>query len=362
MRHASLPSRGAAGLLAGLLLGPWLVPAAGGGAGGADGTDGVDHVLPPVPRSVVVRAGGPWALPTVQAHVDEVLDHVAPVNRGRLADMEVRVHVVPRHRDITDVGPWRHLRGRPVHDGDAGDPYPEARTYDEVRGLGPPDCVAGPLDIGIGEEQMATFAGGRHPSPHPHDLGRNLVHELGHAVECGLTDGQRDALARSFRRARRRFPHGIVGAHPAYTVSSVREYFAEGTVAWFGAGEGGNYQRGWLAAHDPDLHGVLSEVFSVPPLAPTCGGRRATVVLATGGAPFTGTPGPDVVAGSPGGDVVNGGGGADVICGRGGDDVLYGGYGADRLLGGRGDDGLQGGAGDLCRPDPGDRPRPCRRR
>jgi hypothetical protein len=287
---------------------------------------------------------------------------VVSVHRRRLVDMEVRVHVVPRDRDITDVAPWRHLRGRPVHDSDAGDPYPEARTYDEVRGLGPPACATGPLDIGIGEEQVATFPRGRHPSPRPHELGRNLVHELGHAVECSLSASQRRALTRSYGRARRRFPDRVVGSHPAYTVSSPREYFAEGTVAWFDAGEDRTYRRSWLAAHDPRLHALLAEVFAVPRPVQACGGRRATVVLAAGGGPFTGSPGPDVVVGSPGDDAVNGGGGADVICGRGGDDVLYGGYGADRLLGGRGDDGLQGGAGDLCRPDPGDRPRPCRRR
>jgi hypothetical protein len=307
-----------------------------------------------VPRSVWLYSGEAAALPAARARLDQVLDHVAGVNHRRLMDMEVRVHLVPRDRAVTDLELWRGLRGQRVPDSDVADPYPEDRTYDQVRGLGPPSCSPGPLHIGIGEEQVTRFPDGAHHSPHPDDLGRNLVHELGHAVECSLTADQRQALTAAYTAARRRSPDAIVGVHPAYTASNPREYFAEGTVAWFDVGGDETYRRSWLSEHDPALHDLLADVYATPRPAPSCDGRRATSVLTPGGAPFSGTPGPDVVVGSEGRDVVNGGGGADVICGRGGADLLLGGYGPDRLLGGGGEDSLVGGADDRCRPGPHD--------
>lgn len=361
MTRGSLPARSAVGLVAGLVLGPWLAPSAGGiaGIGGADEADDPAGAWPPVPRSVWLYSADSTALPAVHARIDRVLDNVAGPNQRQLTDIEVRVHVVPRDQDITELPPWRELRGQRVPDGDPADPYPEARTYDQVRGLGPPTCAPGPLDIGIGEEQVAVFPDGAHHSPHTEDLGRNLVHELGHAVECSLTADQHEALTTSYTATRRRYPEGVVGAHPAYTVSSPREYFAEGTAAWFGTGEDGTYRRSWLAEHDPKLHHLLADVFGVPSPTPSCDGRVATSVLTAGDAPFAGTPGPDVVVGSDGADVVNGGGGADVVCGGGGADRLYGGYGPDRLFGGPGEDSLVGGTGDLCSQDPTDPVEPC---
>jgi hypothetical protein len=302
----------------------------------------------PVPRSVWLHAPDPSALPAVQSLLDEVLDHVAPATRELMMDSEVRIHVVPRDQNVTDLAPWAHLRGVLVPDGSPSDGYPEARTYDEVRGIGPAACSDGHLDIGIAEEQMVTFPDGAYRSPGPNDLGRNLIHEVGHAVECALTTEQRETLASSYMAARQRFPVDIVGSYPAYSIADQREYFAEGTAAWFEPGDddASTYRRSWLADQDPALHSLLSDVYAVPPPVPECDGLRATSVIETGNRVFAGTPGPDVIVGSEASDVINGGGGADVICGGGGDDVLYGGYGDDRLLGGPGDDFMAGGVGD----------------
>lgn len=70
--------------------------------------------------------------------------------------------------------------------------------------------------------------------------------------------------------------------------------------------------------------------------APTCAGRRATIV---------GTRAPDRLRGSRRRDVIAGLGGADTIRGLGGADIICGGSGADRLLGGPGADALRGEAG-----------------
>lgn len=79
--------------------------------------------------------------------------------------------------------------------------------------------------------------------------------------------------------------------------------------------------------------------------APSCFGKKATIV---------GTSGKDRIVGTDGPDVIVGRGGDDVIKGRGGDDLICGNYGADRLSGGPGKDNLNGGKGKLVDISPGD--------
>jgi hypothetical protein len=335
-----LPTRPLAGVAIGLAVGLWLVPPTGAG------TEEAANLLPPIPRSVQTYGADPAAVPVVQSLLAEVLDNVTPGARQQLMDAEIRIHVIPRNRNITDLPPWQSLKGSHVPDGDTADAYPESRGYDQVRAVGPATCRPGPLNVAIGEEELALFTDGVYRSPRPEKLGRNLVHEMGHAVECGLTPPQREVLNAAYAAARQRPLDEVVGDYSVYTVSNTREYFAEGTAAWFGVGDTGTYRRSWLAEHDPGLHRLLAQVFAEPPPVPTCDGQRATAVVAAGAAPFSGTPGPDVIVGSENRDVVNGGGGADVICGAGGADVLYGGYGPDRLLGEAGDDLLSGGTDD----------------
>ena len=301
--------------------------------------------VPSLPRSVWLHELDPAALPAVQSRLDEVLDHVVDATRAVMMDFDVQVHVVPEDKRLTDLPPWTHLRGVLVPDG-RGDPYPEVRTYDQVRGLGPATCADGPLQIAIAEEQMVVSEAGSYPSPTTGDLGRNLVHELGHVVECGLDGSQRAQLDRAYSAARGRFPADVVGALPAYSTSNKREYFAEGAAAWFEAGSHASYRRAWLLEHDPQLHSLLASVFAVPPAVPECDGERATRVLTIGDQAFTGTPGPDVVVGSDGPDLIHGGAGADIVCSGGGDDILFGGSDGDRLFGGLGNDLLNGGVGD----------------
>jgi Ca2+-binding RTX toxin-like protein len=84
-----------------------------------------------------------------------------------------------------------------------------------------------------------------------------------------------------------------------------------------------------------------------PPLAdakaPTCAGKRATIVS---NAPrIVGTRAHDVIVAGPGDNVIHGMGGNDTICAGGGNDTIYGGRGNDRIYGGPGDDTIYGGRG-----------------
>ncbi|HEY8547377.1 MAG TPA: hypothetical protein VIL36_20085, partial [Acidimicrobiales bacterium] len=280
---------------------------------------------------------------------------VQPANRLQMADSEIRIHVIPEDWRLTDLPPWKHLKGARLPDPNPHDGYTENRTYDQIRGLGPPSCVDGPLDIAIAEELLVPRPPDDRPGAVGQDVGKILVHEVAHGVECSLTDAQDATLDRVYQAATARFPTGMVGDNPTYSASTRREYFAEGVVAWFEAARGTSYRRAWLERNDAALHELIAEVFAVPPAVARCDGQRATLVLREGSGPVTGTPGDDVIVGTAGDDVINGGGGDDVICAGDGNDTVRGGYGADTLFGEGGDDTLDGGAGaDTLSGDEGD--------
>ena len=80
--------------------------------------------------------------------------------------------------------------------------------------------------------------------------------------------------------------------------------------------------------------------------APTCFGKRATIVGQVGVERIDGTAGADVIVGLGGRQIISGGDGDDLICGRAGSDVIDGGAGDDRMSGGRGADFITGVDGD----------------
>jgi uncharacterized repeat protein (TIGR01451 family) len=79
------------------------------------------------------------------------------------------------------------------------------------------------------------------------------------------------------------------------------------------------------------------------PGAPTCEGRRPTVLGTEGDDLLTGTEKNDVIVALGGNDVISGLGGHDVICGFPGDDTVRGGHGSDIIRGASGRDVLRGG-------------------
>ena len=278
------------------------------------------------------------AAPAIHSRVDELLDRVAPANRARLAGREIRVHVIPRDWNLTDLPLWSHLQGRALEDL-PNDSYEETRSWDETRGAGGADGNCdGPLHVAIGEEQVVILPGGDHPSPGPALLGHVLAHEIGHVIECtGLTPIQRQTLTTLHAAAAIDFANGDTSdiiyseggfnggsGDPGYTVLDQGEFFAEATAAWFEWGDT-RFRRQWLMDHDPNLHALLHSVFAVPPPVPNCDGERATTVIRTVGASFTGMAGRDVVVGSSGADVIDGATGDDELCGGGGNDTLRGG-------------------------------------
>jgi Ca2+-binding RTX toxin-like protein len=92
--------------------------------------------------------------------------------------------------------------------------------------------------------------------------------------------------------------------------------------------------------------------------APTCHGKKATIVGTEHQDHLVGTGGRDVIVGLGGDDTIEGRGGRDWICGGDGDDTLLGGKGDDRLYGQvnhkSGIDGIRSYHGDTLEGGPGD--------
>src|SRR5687768_7869658 len=87
---------------------------------------------------------------------------------------------------------------------------------------------------------------------------------------------------------------------------------------------------------------LLAVVLAIPGAvaAPSCLGKRATIVKGGGADRITGTKAPDVIVAGGGADRINGLGGNDRICAGPGRDRIDGGRGVDRLRGEAGGDRL----------------------
>lgn len=81
-------------------------------------------------------------------------------------------------------------------------------------------------------------------------------------------------------------------------------------------------------------------------VAPSCHGRKATIVGTAGNDVLHGTPERDVIWGGRGDDTIYGSLGNDLICGGPGNDVIHGGRGNDTVDGGPGTDIVTGDLGD----------------
>ena len=79
-------------------------------------------------------------------------------------------------------------------------------------------------------------------------------------------------------------------------------------------------------------------------IAPSCAGKRATLIGTDGDDELVATDRSDVIVGFGGADRIEGLGGDDFICGGPGNDLIYGGLGRDSIFGDEGDDRIFGGA------------------
>jgi hypothetical protein len=97
-----------------------------------------------------------------------------------------------------------------------------------------------------------------------------LLHELAHAYHDRVLTFQEPHLLTAYENARRsgvydsvlrRDAAGNERRDRAYALTSVQEYFAEGTEAFFGANDFYPFDRAALRKHDPELHTLLIAIW-----------------------------------------------------------------------------------------------------
>ncbi|WFB88519.1 MULTISPECIES: ADP-ribosyltransferase domain-containing protein [Streptomyces] len=210
----------------------------------------------------------PLAARTEAARLIGLLLHDGVVAE-RVADSGVRVVIVPRSQRLTDLPPYADTRGEDR-------PPVSARGWtDQQRAV-----------VAVSEENLLGQEAEDTDRTHPEGYS-SVLHEAAHLVYAfGLEDAQRTRVEEVFgTRGDAAAPqqwvdgplrdlHGNPSAN--HSSSDAAEYFAQSTVAYFGANHGRdamthqqrNNGAAWLAEHDPVLSSLLHELYGPPPAEP----------------------------------------------------------------------------------------------
>jgi dipeptidyl aminopeptidase/acylaminoacyl peptidase len=104
-----------------------------------------------------------------------------------------------------------------------------------------------------------------------------LLHELAHAWHDLVLGRNHPALLKAFadaqkqgryERVSRRDAKGRLAVARAYAMNNAAEYFAEGSEAWFGVNDFQPFERRELQQMDPQLAGLMPELWSLPEARP----------------------------------------------------------------------------------------------
>ncbi|MFI2380579.1 ADP-ribosyltransferase domain-containing protein, partial [Streptomyces sp. NPDC018964] len=187
----------------------------------------------------------------------------------RVAGSDVRVVIVPRSRHLADLPPYAGTQGEDR-------PPVSARGWtDQQRAV-----------VAVSEENLLGQEAADADRTHPEGYS-SVLHEAAHLVYAfGLEDARRARVEEAFSTRRGaatprqwvdgplRDLHGNPSAN--HSSSDAAEYFAQSTVAYFGANHGRdsithqqrNNGAAWLAEHDPVLNSLLHELYGPPPAEP----------------------------------------------------------------------------------------------
>ncbi|MDH3039090.1 ADP-ribosyltransferase domain-containing protein [Streptomyces sp. TRM75561] len=187
----------------------------------------------------------------------------------RVAGSGVRVVIVPRSRHLTDLPPYADTQGEDR-------PPVSARGWtDQQRAV-----------VAVSEENLLGQEAADADRTHPEGYS-SVLHEAAHLVYAfGLEDAKRTRVEEAFstRRGAATPQQWVDGplrdlyGNPSanHSSSDAAEYFAQSTVAYFGANHGRdaithqqrNNGAAWLAEHDPVLNSLLHELYGPPPAKP----------------------------------------------------------------------------------------------
>ncbi|MFF9490316.1 ADP-ribosyltransferase domain-containing protein [Streptomyces sp. NPDC014676] len=187
----------------------------------------------------------------------------------RVAGSDVRVVIVPRSRHLADLPPYAGTQGEDR-------PPVSARGWtDQQRAV-----------VAVSEENLLGQEAADADRTHPEGYS-SVLHEAAHLVYAfGLEDARRARVEEAFSTRRgaatpRQWVDGPLRdlhGNPStnHSSSDAAEYFAQSTVAYFGANHGRdsithqqrNNGAAWLAEHDPVLNSLLHELYGPPPAEP----------------------------------------------------------------------------------------------
>ncbi|MGB3258338.1 MAG: hypothetical protein WBA72_10180, partial [Ornithinimicrobium sp.] len=187
--------------------------------------------------------------------MSRMLDHRPKIGR-RMADFSIRVAIIGRDQQTTDMPEWSDLN----------EAFPETDWDTRTRGVGA--TFERPL-VGAGEENLLCL-------PEDRYLGESIfVHELSHTIyDFGVTkvDGGFDArLSGAYDEA---MAAGLWDG--TYAATNPAEYWAEGAQSFYdtnlGAGpeHNGVDTREELRDYDPALYSLVAEVFGEDSWRPGC--------------------------------------------------------------------------------------------
>jgi hypothetical protein len=264
----------------------------------------------------VVDHGATGVAGEARARLDEIYRSLSPTNLGVLQSSgitRIEMHIIPYDKKIVDLPEFANLRGQPTPDG---------RTWDDVRGSGG-RRVGSAIRYSVGEENLS---GGRHGHGAAIAFGigaglglgaggaalgesigsksgqgllggilggalgavagavgggllGNLVdestasgyatnfaasHEGAHTIELFALTPQQQARVKTLFDARK--AAGGPWLEPAdYTSSNEHEYWAQCAAAFFSrpysGGDADTYNPEWLRRNDPGMYALLDEVF-----------------------------------------------------------------------------------------------------
>jgi hypothetical protein len=184
----------------------------------------------------------------------KVAEAVRPQYLGRFNGKVLQIHRIPSNRKVTDLPPWDHLDPTDPTD----NPSDGGRTWGDLRGISHATNGSTGLAIAVGEERPAY----------------TVAHELGHVMlSVGAPELIDDVdLVRAAQAWALIFGADTepVGCDDSYSLSSVDEYWAEGTAALFNTQEACSpppvfsteYTPAFLKLENPQLYDSLRRVFT----------------------------------------------------------------------------------------------------
>ncbi|MCB1237921.1 MAG: metallopeptidase [Verrucomicrobiae bacterium] len=102
-----------------------------------------------------------------------------------------------------------------------------------------------------------------------------MIHELAHAYHDQVLGFEDERVKAAFAAAEKSGKYEKIlfvrgGTRRHYALTNHKEYFAEGTEAWFGTNDFFPFVRSELEAHDPTLHALLRDIWGerAKPTAP----------------------------------------------------------------------------------------------